>query len=489
MERASISDRVAGFWVGLLPKALRSFLSRYRAAVIGAAFFVLAFLVYRLLGQPETPYNNFVRLSDAFLHGRYYLKENVLWIELIIDNGKYYVIPPPMPAIMLIPGVILFGLALNQTLVSVVMGSLTAASVSTLVGNLTRKLSNQVWLTILFLFGTVYWFAAANGGVWFFSHTIAVFFLIVAIYFTLAKPNPLMAGICLGAAFLTRAPTILSFPFFLIMFSDQWLPAAEGQTLRQRFKLRPLIYVSAGIVFFILVSFVYNYLRFGTPLDVSQNRLPASVLAQPWFNHGPFSYHYISRHTVVAFEAMPIVQTNAPYVIPSWGGMAIWASTPAFFYAFFAGTKDKRVWAFGWLLIAVTTGIIISKGIARAWDTDWANYAFPYQWNLIPFYVLIGMAIWTGRKDKQILACWAAILPVALMLFTFAGTGFSQFGYRFSLDFMPFLFLLTIKGMGEKLSWHQKTLILLSVVANLWGVVWIYKFDQTHYLGLLWSGF
>ncbi len=75
------------------------------------------------------------------------------------------------------------------------------------------------------------------------------------------------------------------------------------------------------------------------------------------------------------------------------------------------------------------------------------------------------------------------------MLFTFAGTGFAQFGYRFSLDFMPFLFLLTIKGMGEELSWHQKALILASVVVNLWGVVWINKFDQTQYLGLHWSSF
>ncbi len=32
------------------------------------------------------------------------------------------------------------------------------------------------------------------------------------------------------------------------------------------------------------------------------------------------------------------------------------------------------------------------------------------------------------------------------------------------------------------------TLILASVVANLWGVVWIYKFDQTQYLGLHWVG-
>ncbi len=488
MERASVTDRALELWVGLWPQALRSLLTRNRAAVIAVAFFVFTFLTYWLLSSPATPYNNFVRLGDAFLHGHIYLPEDLPYMELIHRNGHHYVIPPPWPAIVILPGVILFGLAMNQTLVSTVIGAICASAVSTLVGNVARRLSTQIWLTVLFMFGTVYWFAAGNGGVWFFSHTVAVLFLVGAIYFTLADKRPLFAGLCLGAAFWTRQPTILSAPFFLIMFSDKWLPEAEGKTLLQRLNLRPLMALGAGVGVFILASFIYNYMRFDTPLDASEHSLPASVLAQPWFDHGVFSYHYISRHTLVFFQSMPIFQTQAPYVVPSWSGMAMWATTPAFFYAFFAGVKDRRVITAGWLLIAVTTGIIISKAVARTWDTEWNTYEFPYQVNLLPFYVLIGMAIYNGRHDKFILACWSAILPVALMLFTFAGTGFAQFGYRFGLDFMPFLFLLTVRGMGEDLRWHHKALISASVIINLWAVVWIYEFDPNQYLGLQWSG-
>ena len=75
------------------------------------------------------------------------------------------------------------------------------------------------------------------------------------------------------------------------------------------------------------------------------------------------------------------------------------------------------------------------------------------------------------------------------MLFTFAGTGFSQFGYRFALDFMPFLFLLTIKAMGNDLKWHHKSLIGASIVANLWGVLWIHQFAQNGFLDLEWVRF
>jgi hypothetical protein len=54
--------------------------------------------------------------------------------------------------------------------------------------------------------------------------------------------------------------------------------------------------------------------------------------------------------------------------------------------------------------------------------------------------------------------------------------GFTQFGYRFSLDFTLFLILLAAKGMRENLGWAEKTLIILSILINLWGTVAIIKF-------------
>jgi hypothetical protein len=100
------------------------------------------------------------------------------------------------------------------------------------------------------------------------------------------------------------------------------------------------------------------------------------------------------------------------------------------------------------------------------------------------------MALWFGRKDKFILACWAAILPTALMLFTFAGTGWAQFGYRFQLDFMPFLFLLTAYAMGPDLKWHHKGMIILSVLLNLWAILWVYQFEPNASFGITgWTSF
>ncbi len=486
MAEDTLTGRAEDTRNGLSSTRLVSLLARHRALIVSLAFFVVSFAVFRLLGAPTTPFNNFVRQADAFLHGRADIADGaaLTYIEFGIRNGSYYVIPPPWPAIIILPGVAVWGLALNQTLVSAVFGAITSSTVYNVTRGLTQRLSTQVWLTVLAIFGTVFWYAAANGGVWFFSHTVAVLFLFFAIYFTLARRNPLMAGLCLGAAYWTRQPTILTFPFFLIMFSDDWLRWDRNRPLLERVNWKPLLLLGGGLGVFVLLSFVFNYIRWGTPLDASQHHLPASVLAQPWFNHGPFDIRYISRHVVVFFEGTPVVRSEEPYVLSNIGGSALWLTTPAFFYALFYGYRDKRLLIAGLVLLGMAVAIVVSRAVSGLWDSDWHTYQFPRHINIIPFYILIGAALWFGRKDKFVMACWAAILPTALMLFTFAGTGFAQFGYRFSLDFMPFLFLLTAYAMGPDLKWHHKTLIMLSVLLNFWGILWIYQFEPNHAFGI-----
>jgi hypothetical protein len=47
-------------------------------------------------------------------------------------------------------------------------------------------------------------------------------------------------------------------------------------------------------------------------------------------------------------------------------------------------------------------------------------------------------------RNRLALACWSAILPIAFTHFTVAFTGWPQLGYRFALDYYPFLFLLSV---------------------------------------------
>src|SRR5574341_1317774 len=115
---------------------------------VPALFMAIAFILYWYLGPQNTPAVNHVNQANAFVHGRLdIVPEDAKNINLIekacdkIENGactadsKLYVTHPPMPALLLLPGVLIFGLAINATLVSVVIGALTAPVVLGVVRN------------------------------------------------------------------------------------------------------------------------------------------------------------------------------------------------------------------------------------------------------------------------------------------------------------------------------------------------------------------
>ena len=177
---------------------------------------IVSYAIYFLtIESRPTPFNNFVRLADAFLNGRLYLKDNISWLELAPYQGRYYIIPPPMPAILLLPVVAIFGLATNQTLISIFFGSINVSLAFLVAGALIKNRSVQIWSTVMFGFGTIHWWVATAGGVWTFSLTVAVTFLFLAILLALYKADPLATGLSLGASYWTRLPVILSLPFFM----------------------------------------------------------------------------------------------------------------------------------------------------------------------------------------------------------------------------------------------------------------------------------
>lgn len=490
MAKSSVAARSHDFWNRPLIAGLRSFLARLPLpAWLALAFFSVTIVAYYYTSPRSTSADNFVYLAHSFVHGRLDIPYDLyLPFEWAIKDGKYYIIPPPMPAIIILPGVLLYGLALNQALASIVVGAINASVVCSVIRGLREKLTAQLWLSALFVFGTIYWYAAANGGVWFFSHTVATIFLFLAIYATLSKKNPFLAGIFLGAAYMSRYPTILSLPFFVIMFSEQWLPESKRRlSMLRRFDLRPLLRLGLGLGALMLVNFTYNYLRFDTPLDASYHYRDPVILAEHWWAQGEFNISHMPLHFPVIFKALPAFQAEAPFILaPSIAGMAIWATTPAFIYALFTDLKSRPMVVFALILFLfpITLFLLSARGMPLE-DRLNLRYGLDYY----PFAILVVMATAAAiqRRNKFVLACWAAIIPMALTIFTYAVTGWAQFGYRYALDFYPFLFLLTVQGMGAELRWHHKSLIALSVAINLWAVLAIYNFQPHGFLGLTWT--
>ncbi len=395
----------------------------YMLYVIALIFFLLAFFVY-FLTQPkiENPFNYFIYLAEAFLSGRLYVVDTPFYFEeLIKSNGKFYTIYPPMPAVLLIPFVATWGKAFSQVLASLILGAVNVSLVYLLMRRLTEKLDIQIWMTVLFGFGTIYWYTASIGSVWYIAQIASLFFLILAIYETFGLRRPLLIGLLLGASYWSRVPVILSLPFFVIMLSDKWLIRERTGSILRRIRIKPILLLFAGVGVFVLLNFLYNYLRFGSPFDVAYSLHEISAAKErvsPWFNKGLFNLSYFKHHLYVFLLHPPAIIDAWPYIVPSMAGLSVLITTPIFIFAFFAGIRNKFS-----------------------------------------------------------LACWSAIIPIALLIFTKSGTGWTQFGYRYALDFYPFLLLLTYKGIGSEIKWYHKLLIIIGVLVNLWGVLFINTFE------------
>ena len=356
--------------------------------------FCVVFIIYLISSPGVTPYNYFTRLADAFLHGKYYISDSPSWLSELIPIGihKFAIVYPPAPAILLIPFVAIFGVSFPQQIFAHLVGAGIVLCSAILSYEITRNRTKTLWIILLVGFGNIIWFMSSVGSVWLLGQITAVLFLLLAILALEKKLNPILVGVFLGIAFLSRIELIFALPFFYFL------------TKKNKWQL------ITSFTFFVLFYLFYNFLRFNNPFETGYTLIPG-VLKEPWYDKGILSLSYIPRNLKVMFLSLP-------HLIPSWGGLAIWITSPTFIYSFFA-----------------------------------------------PF------------KKRSVKLAWFSIFCILLIICMHGETGYAQFGYRFAVDFYPFLIFLIIKYLSKhNLKWHHWVLLFLSILVNSWGVILINKF-------------
>jgi len=420
-------------------------------ASLATIYIILA--VVRILGRPLDGSQHFIYLADGWLHGHLYL-HNIPpdTQDYTLHNGHWYVAFPPLPAVLLLPIVAIFHLS-HQAVISLIFSlGIGILNIWLMLGVLKRLARRHLpgltfaaaaWLTVLFALGTEHLFATMQGNVWYTAHVVATTFLLLYTGETLDKRRPVLAGLYLGLAALSRSTTLFTFPFFVLLaigaffVNRQSHGSAEGNSplpgsagLRPQVSpVSPLLGWGGGekrplhlfLFFTVLGTFIaamllYNQARFGSPLDFGYNTMNVNLFVRGNLHtYGQFNWHFISTNFLYMLLEPPYIVSHAPYLTFNPLGTGIFWTTPAFLLAFLAFRYRERRWLAASLL---TT----------------------------------------------------CLLPMALLLFYF-NTGWYQFGYRFVLDFLPFALLLAALGMRAKPGWWEKVLIVLSVAINIWGFV------------------
>ncbi len=440
---------------------------RARTAVVVGLGLVLACLALYQLTRPaqQTVYNHFAWQAAGWLDGRFSIRYpvaesaggpgNAYFNDVIpvVDaagerTGRGMIPFPPLPAAVLLPFVAAWGLAFDQGLLAVFIAALDVAAAFWLLGRLRVRPAVRNLLTVFVGAGTALWYAASLGSTWYFAHVVAVGLTLASVGLALdaddrdwardpAARRPLVdgrqvaAGLLLGLAATSRLTVAFGFPFLLLVGGGgAWWRRGLGAGL--------------GMAIPVLGLLAYNLAASGSLFNpVYEALYRYEVLAYPNLGYeGTWSLQdvrYIPRNLGLMLFGLPDIMpacdpgvgrtpwsaTGCSWLVPNQVGMSFLLASPAY------------------LLALPALGLLRDRRVAGA--------------------LLASLAIGT----------------VNLMHFS---QGWVQFGYRFSLDFAPFLLVavalgterfLGPRGAPRRLRMGAVAgLVAASVAIQAWGIAW-----------------
>ena len=445
-------------------------------------FLYLSFLIVYAAGSAdrllEPPfYNHYSYLADSLLHGSAELvRAPPHQNDWAVYEGRWYVSFPPVPAILMMPGVAIWGwdpnarspvpaswrspgtdrgrFRFNEALFNLLFAPFPPLLLFLVLERLrrsersTRTQSENVLLTCLFGLGTVYFPAAVQADTWHIAHVVGCTFLGLYVLASLEGRHPVLAGAALGLAFGCRTPMIFAFPFFIYEAAR-----AQGATRQMdlpaklRAFVRPAV-LSKLIIFgviagaFVLAWLLFNDLRFGDPFDFGHRHLFVrwTPRIERW---GLFDIHYLSRNLAAMLVLTPWIVDEPPYLQLGYHGLAIWVTTPALLYLLWPGKR--------------TIDVMDTPPRARR--------------------------LWPEWRSELLAPLWICVAAVALPSLLYHNTGWMQFGYRFSNDYMIFLVML-LAVRDRPITRSFRALVVVSVVVCTFGALTFNRVSELYHQDL-----
>jgi len=392
--------------------------------------FLLALLIYlataasqNIAAHPKTAY--FPELAESLLEGRLDITDPPATKDLSLYNDRFYVAFPPLGALLMLPWVALQG----SERVNVVLFNALFAALGVMLMYLLLEAARARGISrlhplhhgMLALFvglGTAMYSLVLRALVNFTGQVLAVTFLALALWIA-ASASPrrqwaagAAAGGALALAVLSRPVVILAWPALLALWSHR----AEGHGPLRTSEIRDWVIGSwlplAGAAAFLGW---YNMARFGSPLDLGYDRMLVSpALAGDLARFGQFHPHFVLRNLFDNFLRLPYWDPSCGRLTPHPQGTSLLVASP--------------------LLIWTLTSL---------------------------------------RRSVLVIGCWLSVVAMVVVHALYYNSGAVQFGYRFSLDFLPIAVLMIAYGLGERFPRILYGLLAWSVAANLVGALWI----------------
>ena len=324
------------------------------AYIAGFVAFVVTALISHL--RP-TPYNNYVLLAQALLAGHAWIDWPGAYIDALAYNGHYYIIEAPLPALLLLPFVALFGANTNQTVLGVVLAAVAVGAAWELGERYGLPRATNAWICAFLLAGTDLLWCAVLGDVWFLAHVSACAFTLLALVELAGKRRGWLVALFAIAAAESRFSMIVAVPVYAYLLTTDTPYVARTQNL-----LASGAIVLPAAVLWIL----YNEVRWGTWNDIGYTT---------WYHQdqvgmptgSPFRLMYFPYQLWSFFVQTPTRLPEFPWLKPEYSGVALTWTSPALVLAFFARSPLRLVlalWA-ATLLVALPNFLYYVNGFAQ----------------------------------------------------------------------------------------------------------------------------
>jgi hypothetical protein len=366
----------------------------------------VAFLITAAISHLRaTPYDNYVLLAQAWLHGHAWIDWPGAYIDALGYNGQHYIIEAPLPAVFAIPLVALFGTSANQTVIVAILAAVAVGAAWRLGERFGLNAESNAWICAFLLAGTDLLWCASLGDVWFAAHVSAACFTLLALAELAGPRRAWLVALWAACAFESRFSLIVALPIYWAVCA-----AGSGNGFGDAAAWRRCTFGFAAVLIPVGILWTwYNFARWGTWSDIGYTEWYHQD--QAGFPTGsPFRMAYLPYQLVSFFVQYPTVLGGFPWLRPEMSGVALTWTSPALILAFFA------------------------RG--------------PLRW---------------------VLALWLLTILAAIPNFLYYVNGFAQFGMRHALDFEPFLIALMMLAVKDRFPKWAYVLVAYSVAAGLWG--------------------
>ncbi|MBL9038685.1 MAG: hypothetical protein JNG84_09245, partial [Archangium sp.] len=191
--------------------------------------------------------------------------------------------------------------------------------------------------------------------------------------------------------------------------------------------------------------------------------------------YGLFHWHYLERNLDAALLKLPLFNDGQLLRYSPWG-LSLFLTLPVLVLALAPSVQPKRVYG----ALAATAGLLVlsakfqSAEVLRGIDSVGGRPA-PVLVALVAVLVLFAWLSKLWLTDPQaprlLVPVLVTLLACAIPGLLYQNTGYAQFGFRFSLDYTPYVALLVVLG-----GWRLKQPLVMGVLAvaglvNFWGAV------------------